>query len=284
MKPLCFFRRPYRTTPPYKYQPCDGMVSVEQTHVKENTKIQCHLSVPHETMTIQLTVSGQPQHAIAYVDFSPLPNEDKSLGRLNWRTAVFTCSIMSQFHTEGRWPDPPLTSDAVRKKIIYAGDQYYQHHVAPQTVVGVDENGYLVRSDGGWIPTLGSPEDPLPLLEDIARISAAWYCVRHYVLSMETYRLKPSIDVPLGALVIEAGGGVGTGDGHKMTVNAPITQVKFTYPRGTGEKTPAARMQVKTWAGELDAVEFVAVKPPPAPLRRPGRPPGAPPANLGARV
>lgn len=262
MLPLCFFRRPYKTSAPYKYQPCEGIAAeMERTNIKENERLQCHLTVPYGTMTINLSCQGEPQHAIAYADFTPIAGEDKPCGQFDWQKAVFTFSIESQFHTEKKWPDPPAQSDTVRRKIIYAGDQYYQHYVAPQTVVGIDEDGYLVRSDGGWIPTLGDPVDPIPFLEDVAKISAAWYTVQHYVMTLETYRIRPRIDISLGMLVLAAGGGVTDQDGHKATVNSPITQIKFTYPRGSGDKTPPARMQIKTWAGELDAVEFIALKP-----------------------
>lgn len=262
MRPLCFFRQPSRTAPPYKYQPVEGIdASLECTDPDDDKRLQCHLSVPPNTLTVRLNVSGQPQHAIAYADFVPITGEDKPCGKMDWKKAVFTLSIESLFHTEGRWPDPPLTSDFVRKKIIYAGDQYYQHYVAEGTVVGIDKDGYLIRSDGGWIPTLGAPEDPLPLLEDIARIAAAWYTASHYVLTIESYRLKPRVDLSLGMLILTAGGGVTGQTGHEMTVNAPITQIKFTYQRGSGDKCPPARMQVKTWAGELDAVEFVKPRP-----------------------
>ncbi|MHB8862042.1 MAG: hypothetical protein ACYC6N_06530 [Pirellulaceae bacterium] len=271
MRPLCFLRRPYKTTEPYKYRPAEGIIAgIERINPKENERIRCYATIPQGTMTVRLDVAGEPQHAIAFTDFAPIVGEDKACGEVDWREAVFTFSIESQFHTQAVWPDPANASDAVRKKVLYAGDQYYQHRVAPNTVVGLDDYGYLIRSDGGWIPTLGDPADPIPYLTDIAKISAAWYTVQHHVLTLETYRLKSATDIPLGALVVSAGGGVAD-PGHKMTVNSPITQIKFMYPRGSAEKTPAARMQLKTWAGELDAVEFVAVKVPLEPiLRKPG--------------
>ena len=275
MRPLCFLRRPYRTTAPYKYQPCEGVnAGRECTKPKDNERLQCRLSIPDRTMTVRLDVQGLPQHAIAYSDFTPIDGEDKAVGQFDWRQAVFTLAITSQFHLESAWPTVPAVSDAVRRKVIFAGESLYQHYIAPQTVVGVDEDGYLVRSDGGWIPTLGDPADPLPILQDIAKISAAWYCVTHSVLALQTYWLRPASDVPIGSLIGIAGGGTGDHDGHQATVNAPITQVTFRFPRGTGDKTPPATMQVRTWAGELDAVEFVAIKPPRAPQRRPGRAPG----------
>lgn len=266
MRPLCFLRRPSKTDEPYKYQLAEGTATeVERSNARENERIQCHLGVPQETLTLQLDVQGQPQHAIAYSDFTPLA-EDRAVGRFDWREAVFTASIESQTHTEARWPNPAHASDAVRVKLIHAGDQYYQHYVAPSTVIGIDEDGYLVTSDGGWIPTLGDPLNPLPYLEDLAQIAGVWYTEHHYVLRLESYRLKADSDVPLGGLIVQAGGGP-VDPGHRMRVGAPITQIKFVYPRGDGSRTPPARMQLQTWAGELDAVELVAVKPPPPPRR-----------------
>jgi hypothetical protein len=230
--------------------------------------------VPQGTLTVRLEVQGEPQHAIAFADFTKLA-EDYATGEFDWRKAIFTLSVLSPWHTEARWPQPARTYDAVRLKVIYAGDQYYLHYVAPQTVVGLTADGYLVTSDGGWIPAKVNAAYPIPYLEDVAKISAAWYTVQHYVLTLESYRLKAAVDIPLGGLIVNAGGGV-VEPGHRQEVNSPITQIRMVFPRGGGDKTPPARMQIKTWAGELEAVEFVAVKLPATPVVAAGGPaPGA---------
>lgn len=273
MKPLVFFRRPKWTSPPYKYQPAEGsLASREQVDPKENMRIQCYIAVPQGTKTIELNVSGDPQHAIAFADFTPISGEDKACGEVDWRKMVVTASIESQHHTEAVWPDPASENDAVRKKVIYAGDQYYQHYVAPSTVVGIDADGVLIRSDGGWIPTTGAPEDPIPYLQDIAKVSAAWYTVQHFEMSLQSYRLKAQNDIPLGALVLKAGGGVAAAEYglDKIDVNAPVTQITFRYPTGSGTRTPAATMEIKTWAGELDAVELVPARLTKRPVLMPG--------------
>lgn len=273
MRPLVFFRRPKWTTAPYRYQPAEGTnAEREVVSPDENAKIQCHVSIPQNTMTVRLEVAGEKQHAIAYADFTPITNEDKACGKIDWRKAVFTLSIESQFHTEAVHPDPPSANETIRRKIIYAGDQYYQHYVAPNTVVGIDTDGYLIRSDGGWIPTLGAPEDPIPYLQDIAKVSAAWYTVQHFEMTLQSYRLKAPNDIPLGSLVLKAGGGVAAAEYglDKIDVNAPVTQITFRYPAGNGARTPAATMEIKTWAGELDAVDLVPVKLSARPVASPG--------------
>jgi len=285
MRPLVFFRRPKWTTAPYKYQPAEG-TNAEREVISpgENAKIQCHVSVPQNTMTIRLEVAGEKQHAIAYGapptppalpeawTFQPIAGEDKACGQVDWRKMVVTLSIESQFHIEAIHPDPALANDTIRKKIIYAGDQYYQHYVAPNTVVGIDTVGFLIRSDGGWIPTTGAPEDPIPYLKDVAKVSAAWYTVQHFEMTLQSYRLKSQNDIPLGALILKAGGGVAAAEYgmDRLDVNAPVTQITFRYPAGNGTRTPAATMEIKTWAGELEAVELVPVKLPPRKVLAPG--------------
>lgn len=273
MRPLVFFRRPTSTAGAYRYRPAEGAnAEREIVNAKENARLQAHVTVPQNTMTIRVEISGEKQHAIAFADFTRITNEDKYCGEVDWRKMVVTLSIESQFHTEAVHPDPANQSDFVRKKIIYAGDRYYQHYVAPETVVGIDKDGFLIRSDGGWIPTTGDGADPLPYLQDIAEISAAWYTVQHFELSLQSYRLKAPNDIPLGALVLKAGGGVAADEYglDKVDVNAPVTQITFQYARGTGDRCPPATMQIRTWAGELEAVDLVPAKVDPRIVAVPG--------------
>lgn len=273
MRPLVFFRRPSSTAGAYRYRPAEGSnAEREVVNAKENARLQANVTVPQGTMTIRVEVSGEKQHAIAFADFTRITNEDEYCGEVDWRKMVVTLSIESQFHTEAVHPDPANENDFIRKKIIYAGDRYYQHYVAPNTVVGIDKDGFLIRSDGGWLPTVGDGADPIPYLKDIAEISAAWYTVQHFELSLQSYRMKAQNDIPLGALVLKAGGGVAAAEYglDKIDVNAPVTQITFQYPRGTGDKCLPATMHIKTWAGELEAVDMVPAKVDPRVVAVPG--------------
>jgi hypothetical protein len=265
-RPLVFFIKPWTSGGDERWQKMDGQAAtdVERIDPKENERIRCMVSVPPRSMTVRLKVHGQPQHAIAFSDFTPISGEDRSVGEFDWQDAIFTLSIESLFHVQATYPDPlTVQIDAVRKKIVDAGEQYRQDYVAPYTVVGIDDDGALIRSDGGYIPQPGSADDPIPKLEDIAKIAAAWYTNRHYVLELESYRLKSNESLPLGALVQWAGAGStqATAIAHVQEVNAPITQVKFQYQIGGPKKTPPPKMSMKTWAGELDAVSLVALNP-----------------------
>lgn len=267
MRPFVMFRKPW-TTSPIRYQNAEGSVAVvETTNAKENPRLSCYVTIPQMTRSIRLKVQGEPQHAIAFSDFSGQA-EDPKVGEFDWKNAYFTISFESQFRTEGKWPEVLSPNDAIRRKYIYGGDQFYMHYVAPSTVVGIDADGVLQVSAGGHIPALGGDLDPRKPLKDIAKIAAAWYTVEHFVLSIDSYRLKPAGDIPLGALIIEAGGGgvanpIDSSDpGHLQTVNAPVTQITFFLPSTPGDVQQPARMKIKTWAGELDAMEFAGVKPP----------------------
>jgi hypothetical protein len=262
MRPFVMLRRPTVTASPYKWKNAEGSeAGLELTNPKDNPRLSCNVSIPQNSKTIKVQVQGQPQHAIAYGDFTKITNEDHDFGQYTWKNAIFTLSVLSQDRTEGRWPELLTQGDAVRRKVIYAGDQYFRDYVAPLTVVGLDSDGDLVHSTtGGHIPAKGGASDPTKQLVDIAKIAAAWYTVQHYVLSLDSYRLKSPSDIPLGALIYKAGGDPQTEDG--LEVNAPVTQITYLYPHEKSEKVKPARMTIKTWAGELDAVEFMAVKPP----------------------
>lgn len=264
MRPFIMFLKPWTSSPDDRYQNAEGSVAgVEITHAKENPRLSCHVSIPQNTRTIRVKVQGGPQHSIAFSDFSPISGEDPKVGEFDWQDALFTVSLVAQFRPEGRYPlnaNLPNKS-AIRRKVIYGGDQYFRDYVAPGTVVGLDEDGFLVKSTtGGYIPAKGSASDPAKPLADIARIAGAWYCERHYILSLESYRLKSAGDIPLGCLVLKAGGDPDVA-GQTIEINAPVTQITYNYPLG-GDKVRPPIMKIKTWAGELDAVEFVAVKTP----------------------
>lgn len=268
MRPFVLFRKPWTESGLYRYQNAEGSAaSVETTNPKENPRLSCNMSIPERSRSVRLKVQGDVQHAIAYGDFTG-QSEDPKFGRFSWTQALFTLSIESQFRTEGIWPDILYVNDAVRKKVIYCGDQYRQDYVAPDTVVGVDADGKLVTSDGGWIPLKNGDDDPTKLLQDIAKIAHSWYGTQHYVLSLDSYRMKPSGDIPLGSLILTAGGGGAVNPdnpldpGHLQTINAPVTQITYLFPHNMGDRLQPGRMRIKTWAGELDAVEFAAVKAP----------------------
>lgn len=226
------------------------------TAVQQNDRFSVSVQVPPAGHAVELRVIGEVgQHSIAAIDFTALA-DDARLGGWDYsgsKPMIITLSMRSCRHVEARWPQIPATRDAIREKLILAGDEYTRDYVTPGTVVDVDEDGSLVTSDGGWIPPDG-PASNLARLEAIAKISAEWYTTTHKVATLSTYDLRGEDDIRLGQLVRTIGGTTAEpASGHAEEINAIVSQITVQTPRGgSGSAPPEARMHVVTWAGELD--------------------------------
>lgn len=255
MPPLVFFRRPEATT---KWVAGDklGTSGVLPRAFEDTANSRCSVSVqvPHESHGVLLRVQGDPQHAIAKTDFAPLP-VDPAVGGLDWRHCIITIAYTWDW-VEGVYPadaDLPATVDSPRVRILWAGDRYRKDYVAPNTVVGVDTDGALLRSNGGWIPKEGDDDDETRL-EAMAQLAFAWWGSDHYVLAIETHRLPQPKELDIGDLVTEIGTQAATG-GHRREINACITEIKIAWPEGEGSDAAPPTFSLLTDSGELDPIQ-----------------------------
>jgi hypothetical protein len=147
----------------------------------------------------------------------------------------------------------PAGVDAIRKIVVDAGDGYRKDYVAPGTVVGVDADGGLLRSYGGFIPKPSADDDEHRLIA-LAKVAAAWYCIPHYILRLETKRLTTAIG--LGNLVRYVGDPAVVGSTARE-ISSAITQIGITIPRDGSDPV----MDVQTWAGELDPMQVKPAMP-----------------------
>ena len=254
MPPLVFFRRPDKPT---KWVAADklgmGGELPKAFEVAGNTRFSVSVQVPHESHGVLIRVQGDPQHAIAPIDFAPL-GVDESLGGFDWRDAIVTMSLPFDEHAQGAWPEEvPADLDAPRILVLDAGERYRKHYVAPDTVVDVDRNGALVRSTGGYIPKAGDDDDATKLTA-IAKLAHAWFGVAHRVLSLETTRMLPTEELDVGDLITEIGDLAATG-GHRATVNTTITEVRLSWPESEGTEAQPPVLQIVTDSGELDPIQ-----------------------------
>ncbi len=234
-----------------------GNVSeAEITDQKDNARFSLDVTIAREVSGIRLQVLGQPQHSIAYSLFVPLA-EDYDVGQFDVANGgmVATLSLPSDWHVEAVWPRfdagnaPSL--DAIRRKVIHSPDRAHQVYVAPQTVVGVNADGTLIRSDGGWIG-----KDDFQQLESVARVAAAWYTRDHVVVQLTSGRVLAASEVDLGNMI----GEVGTNSGSQQyrLANSVVTSITVEYPitQPGGKSRPVYRLT--TWAGELDSLAILA--------------------------
>jgi hypothetical protein len=210
-----------------------------------------HAHAPPESHGFILRVAGAPQHAIAYGNFSPL-TQDPDAGRWSYNTGmVATLAIPSGRRVQGQWPpEAPAGKDAVRYYYLDVGDNMEAVYVVPGTVVGVKTDGTLQRSVGGW---LYRPKNAVEYLTALAKIASAWYSIPHYVVTIETQRLTTLIG--LGNLIARIGDPRGNNK-HQLDTNAPVSEIRVSWPLSTGDEPEPPTMTVQTFAGELDPVQF----------------------------
>ena len=251
MAPLVVFRRP-DTSPEQWIRADDVGHSAESEPLgdgAENWRFSVGVQIPEFSRTLHLRVNGEKRHAIALLDFTQLP-VDPGVGHADWKGGmIFTVSMQSDFYLEAKYPTNPLDrqgKDYSRKRLIDAGPRYFRNYVAPNTVVGVNADGSLKRSTGGYIPKVAA-DDNAAHLAALARIAGEWYLNEHKQLVLQTKRLKTKAELELGNMITSASG---------QNVNAPITRISIQVP--IDPIAPEPVMHVQTFAGELEARQLSA--------------------------
>lgn len=217
-------------------------------------KWSAHVQVPPREFGLTLRVSGGPgQHVFASADFVAVDSSDTldNVPSANWREFIFTFAIEEDRHCEVVWPIIAEGSP-IRQMHLPCGDNYRLDYVVPRTVIGVDAaTGELVRHAGGIV------RDDRPVLLRVARLAYEWYKSARTSIEFETTQFRSPDDLWLGHLIT----GIGDPDvagAHQMAVNAVVTQIELTFPRGpVGPGLPTARAKYNTQYGQLDPLRIV---------------------------
>ncbi len=262
MPPLIFFRRE-DVDYAYAYVIGQEMGRAAETEIVSDEDqpactVSCHV-VPH-SRSIDLRVTGKPQHVIAVSGFTALP-EDEITAAYVYQSMRATLCLTNGLCVEERYPaDAPASVDAVRVMEIEAGDQYEAVYVAPGAGVGITSAAEMARSDGGWIER---PAGMRGQLKALAKIAYTWYSEPHFVLHLETTRLQGDDVLQLGDLVVRVGDDTDPNNTHQRQILAPVTEIRLSWPTSDdAEQPPAPSMSLTTTAGELDPIQLTP--PPPA--------------------
>jgi hypothetical protein len=227
---------------------------LEGVDPEDAQRITIHTQVIPHSHSVLFRVGGSHQHELAAGDFTPAP-EDDAAGMWSYKSgaACVTLALENGLHVEGIWPlIKPAGKDVIRTLVIDAGEHYERVYVAPLTVVGISDNGALVRSTGGWIER---PAKVITLLEDFAHLAHAWYSIPHEILTIETRRLLSAASIHLGDLVTDVGDPAVAPNPAKRTVNATVTEIRIRWEQSLdADEPPAPSMTINTFAGELDAL------------------------------
>lgn len=206
-------------------------------------KFSCHVSVARMDRAVLVKVSGGEQYVIAGSDYTKKTDgTEDNYTPWDWKTMIVTCTIKWDAFCEGAWPDlvDVSANDHIREVVLDAGDEYRLDWLVPGTVVSLDTDGKLVRSDaGGWI------NDDRKKLKDRARLAFAWYGVERRAIQLPTSKINGS--VRLGDFVVSAG------VVFAKLVNTVVTSIRIDCPGSNGPDAPIPMMTFVTdYIPELD--------------------------------
>lgn len=221
-----------------------------------------------DTRTLEVRVSGEPQHVIAFTDWhTEKLDEDRELGDWDYRSKkmAITATLRDNRYAEGKYPDDGTgdTSliDAKYGYVIYAGEAFRQDYVVPGTVVDVDSDGTLLTSTGGYVT------DDTDLLNEIARVTYEWWSVDRMILTLATKHLTSKIQPGYYIQTIgqtwraEGDGEEVPENGHYESVGTVVSEVRINWPRLDGNQLASPTMQIVTGAGELDPMTLMPREP-----------------------
>lgn len=224
-------------------------------------KFSVSVGLTKDNQGLALDVSGSHQHAIAYTDFDPTDVDTETIGQFDYMEAEVTLSLYEDRFAEYAFPESiPSDFDAIRKRIIYAGDSYKKIRALDSTFVDINDSGHRVYISLYNIEA-GGPDsytlvDDTPKLESIGQIAADWYLVPRQILRLSTAR--PTASAFVGQLVTA----INSGTGHASTINTVISEIRLATPQS--DRSAPVNFSITTAMGELDPLQFV----PPAPVAK----------------
>lgn len=164
-----------------------------------------------------IDVQGAPQHIIAKDEFTPADTDDENDAEavIDWKDIAFTVFCEFDQHVEAQWPEGEIDSDAdVFRELIIDVPHMRLDYLAPETVIGLDDEGGLVTTDGGYV------RDNRALMGDIARCAYEWYGSTRKALTIVRNDLV--CDWEVGFLITF----IGT-ESHQVAVNSVVTKVVY---------------------------------------------------------
>ena len=233
---------------------------LEITDPSEYDRWSATVRIPADGKGVHLDITGAPKHVLEGLGFTYL-DADKRVGKFSYKSPegglIVTLSIQDDRYCEGRWPASVVSDESYHKKKLIYADGFRKDYVAPGTVVRTDAFGSLHRSTGGFIPKEADDDDEHKLTA-AAKVAAIYYSSVHHVVSLTTYRIQPVTAIRLGALIVK----VGDPDlSAPIETNSPVTEISISSPMGTPDSSEAFRMDVSTWAGELDPLLIAPFEP-----------------------
>ncbi len=186
---------------------------------------------------IILRVSGAQQLVIAETDFDGDHDTDDQPSWLDWRDMIVTVAAELFAHVEVVYPtteDVELVSDGDQKRVIVVDvdEAARLDYVVPDTVVGVDGEGALVRHDGGYV------RDDREWMRDMAKYVWEWYGTIRQAFRFQMQQVLDLLEV--GQMITTIGSGE-----LQETVNSVVVGVTYDFvQQSTSVDTAFANLDV----------------------------------------
>jgi hypothetical protein len=217
----------------------------------------CRVRVLPESTALTLDVTGSQygQHMIAGHSGDPqftgqLEDNWDRAPEYDWREWIYTIAIIEDRFCEYRWPTDAsvASSTSVRRMVIDAGEGYRRDYVVPQTVIGIDNDGHLLRTvSGGYV------RDDTARLESIVKAAWEWYGKKRSTLNYTTVYTEDLEGMGLGQFLSKLNPGA-----NELDVNTVVTEIKITNSEVDEEQQAEnALITVTTGFAEIDPQAFI---------------------------
>lgn len=198
-----------------------------------------HLRMQDDTLGVVIDVSGTYQHVIAEDEFTPLdvdyPDEFEREA-LDWKKV--SCTVFCEYDgfAEGKYPALITSDDDVIKIVYVRVPNARLDYLAPETIIGIDEEGAVQRcTSGGYV------RDDREKLRDIARSSYEWYSTPRRSVNATIRTLIASIG--LGDMILNVGS-INT----QVVSNSVVTMIRYDLLANT--------TTIQTQFAQLDLTAF----------------------------
>lgn len=236
--PLVLFKRP--ASSPAKY-----LVAEKMSNRDGDPSFSVEVGLSKDNQAVTLDVTGAEQHAIAEGNFTKLAVDDDLTGDWDYLDAKLTLSWTEDRFAEYEYPpESELTPrDALRQKIIYAGEAYRQVRCIDATAFDLNDDASLKETSAGYVA------DETDLLQSIGKIAASWHLVTRNILRFTSSR--PSASPLVGQMLVA----VNPGTPHYAVVGSVVSEIKLALPRA--ETLSPVSYSLTTAAGEMNPLAFV---------------------------
>lgn len=206
--------------------PAEGLndaAPIELLNPTATTAWAFHTQMQDETAGIVLALAGHGQHAIAKNYFTPHDTADNyTAAVIDYSNSIFaTVFVEFDEYLISKYPDDPVTpdGDAVRRLILDMPDLRLDY-VAPGTLIGIDESGATITSDGGYV------RDDRDMATAFATLAWQWYGAARKTLNLTRHSLILATGIDVGTMVTT----IGT---DPETINTVVTRIVFDTRQGT---------------------------------------------------